>query len=241
MPASQATSLGKDEIHIYISKLDHPVNEINQYRELLTQEELSKAARYLLPSRQNTFILSRGKLRAHLAHYTSLPAKHIEFIYSKNQKPFISEKQNSTNPVYFNISHSHNYILHAFARTSILGIDIEYKSNERPFAALAERFYTATENQQFHNSKNKLEIFYRLWVLKEAYLKSQGIGLSGGLKNIEFTLGSNHQLPVLKILRHSGENKKLHAQELLIHPDYQSALICDLEHPRVLLFYDLPG
>lgn len=89
-------------------------------------------------------------------------------------KPYIKERKD----VFFNISHSGEYVLCAFSDTSV-GVDIEKKGKLR--LTVARRFFHAEEIQQLENTwgeEKQAELFYRLWSVKESFLKYTGEGLS---------------------------------------------------------------
>ena len=83
----------------------------------------------------------------------------------------------------FNISHSGDWvavILHISppGEKSAVGIDIESPSKERPYLALLEHFASAEEITWFQQQTNPKSAFYRIWCLREAVLKSQGVGIA---------------------------------------------------------------
>ena len=61
---------------------------------------------------------------------------------------------------------------------SAVGIDIESPSKERPYLALLEHFASAEEINWFQQQTNPKSAFYRIWCLREAVLKSQGVGIA---------------------------------------------------------------
>ena len=83
----------------------------------------------------------------------------------------------------FNISHSGDWvavILHISppGEKSAVGIDIESPSKERPYLALLEHFASTKEINWFQQQTNPKSAFYRIWCLREAVLKSQGVGIA---------------------------------------------------------------
>ena len=84
----------------------------------------------------------------------------------------------------FNISHSGDWVAVALQTTevshqlpnNIIGIDIEIPK-PRHFSALLAHFATSQEQDWFERQKNTQEAFYRCWCLREAVLKSQGVGI----------------------------------------------------------------
>ena len=80
----------------------------------------------------------------------------------------------------FNISHSGDWVavlLHINeSEKSAVGIDIEF-SKKRSFSALIAHFAPQAEQEWFAKQPDKEPAFYRCWCLREAVLKSQGVGI----------------------------------------------------------------
>lgn len=92
---------------------------------------------------------------------------------SKNSfgKPFFE----AVNGLYFNISHSENLVVCAFANNEI-GIDVE-KIREFPNEIL-ENIYTSNEKQFIHSSGDIDRASFLIWTVKESYLKYKGLGIA---------------------------------------------------------------
>lgn len=85
----------------------------------------------------------------------------------------------------FNISHSGQWIALIFSRSftkSVVGIDVEHPQKPRRFEALL-RHYANTEELEgllppaYHPLPDLASRFYLSWCLREAILKTQGIGI----------------------------------------------------------------
>lgn len=94
---------------------------------------------------------------------------------------------------YFNLSHSGNMVLCAVSENSV-GCDIE--KIETPTLKIAKRFFTENENIYLdHFEENeKAEEFFRLWTMKEAYVKMTGEGLTCSLKDFEIQINDKIQI-----------------------------------------------
>lgn len=91
--------------------------------------------------------------------------------------------QFSSSELDFNISHSGDWvavILHISqpGEKSAVGIDIESPCKERPYLALLEHFASTEEIDWFQQQTESQSAFYRIWCLREAVLKSQGVGIA---------------------------------------------------------------
>lgn len=164
----------KDEIHVWnISFLDF-ANEIIFFTKVLSAEEIERAKVYKFPVDQHRFILGRGLLKYLLAKYLDLQIQDIQIRYSLWGKPCIRQK----GQLYFNISHSGDYALYAFTRYYEVGIDLEYINVNIPLddiissiASKEDLAYSKTLEKQ-----EQVNMFFKYWVYKEAFLKANGKG-----------------------------------------------------------------
>jgi phosphopantetheinyl transferase len=103
------------------------------------------------------------------------------------------------------LSHSGDIVVCAVAESAV-GVDVEVAS-PRDIEAVAERYFTPAENRWLAGADPQR--FRMLWVLKEAYLKALGVGISGGLESLECRIeppdivartGDGSPLPALRLL-----------------------------------------
>ncbi len=114
------------------------------------------------------------------------------------------------NVSHFNISHSGEWVVCALDNKPI-GIDVEQMSKQRTLDIANnggyDKLFTKMEkdyltNSQNNHPKNNLsnnlhdtitERFYRLWTLKESYLKAIGTGLSQSLQSFSIEVINAHE------------------------------------------------
>ncbi len=97
---------------------------------------------------------------------------------TKNGQPHIKEPRN--NNLHLSISHSGNYVTSAISDTAEIGVDIE-QIVRFDIRAVANSFSKGEFAYIFNAKKmtTRLERFYKIWTLKEAFLKAIGIGMYG--------------------------------------------------------------
>ena len=95
----------------------------------------------------------------------------------ENGKPYIPG-----NPIYFSISHSGTKAMVVFS-DSIVGCDVQLMKKES--LSLADKYFTEEEQKEIKASDNEVEAFYKLWTLKECFMKATGKGLTLPLKTID--------------------------------------------------------
>lgn len=102
-----------------------------------------------------------------------------ELSYNSHGKPYLKNYPD----VFFNISHCHELAVCAVGSFE-LGVDTE---NIRAYSSKAvKRAFSDREIEILEKSKNKDETFFRIWTLKESFVKAIGIGISYPLKSCEF-------------------------------------------------------
>lgn len=100
--------------------------------------------------------------------------------YEEKGKPYLADYPE----IHFNLSHSGDYVCCAVSDDPV-GVDIQKKIKLRE--KLAERFFTPSEKQLLSECEElqREDLFFRMWSIKESYLKLTGEGLSGGLSGFE--------------------------------------------------------
>lgn len=100
--------------------------------------------------------------------------------YGENGKPMIEG-------IHFNISHSVNMAICAVSSERV-GCDIEKVTKYRE--GIAERFFCKREVEYLNSldGQQKTEAFYRIWTMKESYMKMTGEGMKLPLDQFEFEL-----------------------------------------------------
>ena len=98
--------------------------------------------------------------------------------YGKNGKPEIEG-------LHFNISHAENFVICSVSENPV-GCDIEKIRSIK--SGFEKRFFTQNEVSYLDkfSGEEKLKQFFRLWTMKESYMKFTGDGMKLALNRIEF-------------------------------------------------------
>jgi len=169
-------SPGADEIHVWQARLDVPQSEVSSLYETLTDDERDRASRFYFEKHRRRFIVGRGILRTILGRYLRVQPDTIRFNYNDKGKPSLVEPK--LNDFGFNISHSDELALYAFALGAPVGVDVEVIRPVSDMEAIAKRFFSALEYEMLQRvpAENQLEAFFNCWTRKEAYVKAEGLG-----------------------------------------------------------------
>ncbi len=103
-------------------------------------------------------------------------AKNV--VYSESGKPLCEG-------ICFNLSHSGDMVLCAVSKAAV-GCDIE-RVKDAPFEIIDKVFLPNEKKYiaEAQRAKDKARRFFRLWTMKESYIKMTGEGLSADLLGIE--------------------------------------------------------
>lgn len=117
--------------------------------------------------------------------------------YGEHGKPFVPNRPD----VHFNLSHSGDYAAGIWGKRPV-GIDIEKigKMNRQ----VVRRFFHEGERRYlegFSREEEQIQAFFRLWVLKESFMKVTGLGMRLPLNSFEISIGSG-EIQVLHPLNH---------------------------------------
>ena len=169
--------LAEEEVQVWVASLH--VND-DRYAELcgfLATEERDRAAT-LPASIARRFCVGRGILRYLLAGFTGTPAPRLHFEYGFSGKPSLAD-----HPIHFNISHSADLGLFAFAPDRAVGVDVEHERPVRRLLDVAQRFMSDAELRRLEETppNRRDNVFLESWVVREARLKAEGKGVWSGL------------------------------------------------------------
>ena len=172
--------LPRDEIHVWRASLDQPPARVATLEQTLSLDERSRVQRYRFAHDKQYFIIRRGLLRQMLGDYLDVEPGSLRFRSGPYGKPALAEMPGAYMP-HFNVSHSRELALFAFARDREVGVDIEYVRPVVEAEQIAGRYFSAQERDALRDlpPHRMYEQFFIYWTRLEAYLKASGAGLAG--------------------------------------------------------------
>ncbi|MEE2669550.1 MAG: 4'-phosphopantetheinyl transferase superfamily protein [Gemmatimonadota bacterium] len=189
---------------------------------LLSADETENAKRLIIEKKRHQKVSARAHLRRILARYVDADSKRLIFEYGIHGKPRLADYEEP----HFNLSHSHGIGLVAVTQGVRIGVDVEYRQEDRIFTEIANRFFSETENSGFNQlpPDERTTAFYQTWVRKEAYLKAWGTGLS--FSSNRFTLDNvGNPAECLVSTEMPGDNPAdWHFEDIDLVADYVSAI-----------------
>ena len=180
-------TLDRDRVHVWRARLDLIDSEVARLTSILSPDEVARANRFRFARHRRRFIVARGILRQLLGNYLNIEPKDLQFDYGDRGKPLL--KSNQTEPLQFNLSHSHEYALYGFTYDRLIGVDLEYL-RESDFMKIARRFFSDGEYELLMKASEdvRAKLFFQLWTAKEAYLKAIGTGIADSLADVNLAI-----------------------------------------------------
>ena len=182
-------TLPAEEVHLWRVDLASVAIAEKRWDDILSVDERVRATRFHFSRGRQYFTATRALLRTILGGYLDSDPQALRFQYSEKEKPSLTAPQ-SGNPVEFNVSHSGDVALLAFARGRDIGVDVERLRENFDHEAIARRFFSEQEQRQLAAlaPADRYHGFFRCWTRKEAYIKAQGTGLSLPLRQFDVSL-----------------------------------------------------
>lgn len=153
-------------------------------------------------------------VRAISSKKLGISPEKISWEYSEKNKPFFSTHRD----FHFNISHSGEWVVAAFSEKPV-GIDVE--KIRRINFKLADRFFSPEESRSIRDlpQRQRTELFFEIWTLKESYLKALGTGLSRSLSSFTVLRENNGYG-----LYENEKRKNWHLHQFNLDKDHKMAI-----------------
>ncbi|MDR3680446.1 MAG: 4'-phosphopantetheinyl transferase superfamily protein [Flavipsychrobacter sp.] len=166
----------------------------------LSADELRRAGEHKLATDRKRYIQAHLFFRKVLSSYINTAPSDIVFSYTDYGQPLLVQKPGEK-PVYFNISYCGTRIMVGVSSYPI-GVDIELirDIDTLDMDGLSQTLFSAGERrylQLIDDLQEKREYFFKVWTLKEAFIKGMGTGVSYGLQRFTALPGMGSAAPVL--------------------------------------------
>jgi 4'-phosphopantetheinyl transferase len=176
------------EVYIFnIDKIDNIFN-YDKFYEFVNKEKKQKVMKFRRNEDKIRSLVGDTLTRVISCKHLECKNKDIKYKYNEYGKPYIKEN------LEFNISHSGEYVVVAIDDCPV-GIDIEEMKNIE-FEGIAKGYYDESEYKWIinHEKEQQMRCFYKLWTLKESYVKYVGKGLSIAFNSFKFKINEKKNL-----------------------------------------------
>jgi 4'-phosphopantetheinyl transferase len=169
----QAFVLPRGSVDVWTLSLDRIVGEADW--NILESSECARANRFRKQTDRNRYVVCRSALRRILGNYIDCAPECLVFEYGKNGKPSLVGE-----PLHFNVSHADGKCLIAATDAAPVGVDLEPETRALSVSEFAKTLCSPSEHAYILAlpTADQGRELLRIWVAKEAFLKSLGEGLS---------------------------------------------------------------
>ena len=181
--------LDSNEVHVWKASLEVPHNVADHLKRVLPPDEYDRAKRFHFEKDRRHWIVAHSILRLLLGRYLDIEANELQFVANDYGKPALVQSPHEAR-LHFNLSHSDEIALYAFAYERQVGIDVEHMRGLLDYEQVATHYFSSYECSVLRALPTTLrqEAFYTCWTHKEAYIKARGIGLSHPLDEFDVSL-----------------------------------------------------
>jgi 4'-phosphopantetheinyl transferase len=161
---------------------------------VLNDNERSRLKNFRIEDARLQYLITRCLVRTALSCYVNKNPADWSFVKNQYGRPRLADEQ-VKEPIHFNVSHTSKMVVCAFSRTEEIGIDVECVDRDMDHLSLAHQVFADSEIASLVSAsdREKRELFFSHWTLKEAYIKARGMGLSLPMKAFSFELEDDSQ------------------------------------------------
>lgn len=173
----------------WLALADVPDDAWRRWTAPLDEEERARAARFVHERDRRQFIAAHALLRVLLQHLAGRPAAAWRFVSGSRGKPAL-RPDHRLDRLAFNISHAPGAVACAMTLDHAIGVDIEDVERSGRLLEIADAYFAPAELAILRAAPHAAQraVFFRLWTLKEAYIKAHGDGLSLPLDQFALSL-----------------------------------------------------
>jgi 4'-phosphopantetheinyl transferase len=207
-------------------RLDVGAEAVRALGELLSPPERLRANCFAFERDRQRFIVARARLRQLLAERLDMLPLSIELVYGARGKPALAPRCTDLD-LRFNLSHSHNVAVYAFARGLEIGIDVEAIRVIRDADNIATRFFSKRENKAYLalDPCDRPRGFFNCWTRKEAFIKAIGEGLYHPLDRFDVSLAPEEPAKILRVDNTPGQDCGWELQSLIPEPGFVASVV----------------
>lgn len=233
------------EAHLWFCDISRLPADRARAVSVLDDDERERMERFVFERDRDRFLASHVFLRTVLARYVRATPLQLRFVKAQHGKPSLLTHGADAAPA-FNLSHSGDRALLAVVPgASEVGVDIEHHRPGRRLEALARKNFAQPEIERLLTAPavTRDALFYRVWTLKEAYVKARATGLSLRLDGFWFGFGDDGSLTIDARPDIDALPRRWHCVSWNPEGGYSAALVHDAESALKLRWFEFapPG
>jgi 4'-phosphopantetheinyl transferase len=236
-PPAGPLSVGADEVHVWRASLRPPPHVLARLEAHLSPDERARAARFRFPELRTAFEAGRGAQREILSRYAGLPPHALAYAETSHGKQSLAGAAAGLG-IRYNVSNSGDLALIAVTLRREVGVDLEKLKPMPDGIDIAQRFFSAPENEVFAALDPGVRdfAFFCCWTRKEAYIKAVGEGLSMPLDRFDVAFAPGEPARLLRTRGDEDEAARWSMAELHPGEGYVGAIVVEGDGWRPVLF-----
>ena len=234
-PCARPPALPAGQAHVWRVRADTGAPEDVRWRALLAPAERERLDRFHFADDAKREAVSRGSLRLLLGAYLGRPPAEVAFAAEAQGKPVLAGSP-AGGRIEFNVSHSGEWAVLAFARARRVGVDLE-RWREIETEQILGDFFRPEEAEEWRQqpAAERPAAFFAAWTLKEAYLKAPGVGLARPMQSFRVRAGPG-PAALLWCAEDARAPERWSLARLDLAPGYSAALAAENEISGVASF-----
>jgi phosphopantetheinyl transferase len=164
------------DTHVWYGRVADIIDRFNASPDWLSPEEQARSVRFLQERDRRSFTAGRMLLKSVLSCYFDMPAREWRIVPDQMGAIGIDGVQNPFG-VHINLTRRPDWVACAVSLRRC-GVDVEDTTREVGVEELANNVMTVEEQQTMAalTADEQSAYFFKIWCLKEAYLKALGVG-----------------------------------------------------------------
>lgn len=161
--------------------------------------ERADATRFATPLLTHRYLVRRWMRRSVLARYLSIPPDSIQYAEGRYGRPQLAGGESGLR---FSAADSGGLALMAVTVDAAVGIDLELPRDLADRSSIVRRWFHPSERTQIFampTDAGQADVFFRLWTLKEAFVKALGLGLQLPFDSFGIDVGASGNGPRLSV------------------------------------------
>ncbi len=233
LTAKASLALETEELEVVAVSLDAGAEDVCRSTALLSNDERQRAERFAFERDRRRFVVARAWLRDLLAARLDTRPESIALTYGTRGKPALAPAF-ADSDLRFNISHSGDVAVYAFAIGREVGIDVEAVRTISDADSIAARFFSRAETETYLalDSHERAMGFFNCWTRKEAFIKALGEGLSYSLDRFDVSLKPSEPAKFLHIEGTPGNECGWHMESFSPAPGFIAAVVIERNRHR---------
>lgn len=234
------SALGPPEVHVWRIPLDSPPEAVAALESVLAPEEQRRQRSFRFARHARRFVVRRAALRHLLGRYIGCAPQEVQYATNPFGKLALAFPRSS---LCFNLSHSHELAVAAFAWRHEVGVDVELVRPALAREDIAEQFFAHAEVRSLRRlaPEQQPKGFFRCWTSKEAYVKAIGRGLSLPLDLFEVSVDPDDAPRLLRVRGVVEEARRWQFRAVEVPHGYMATLALNGEQVPRLCEFDWSG